>query len=47
MRKTYTKIEQATVDYTEFYGKCPTQREIENLYHRYRADWKHFDSFAD
>ena len=47
MRKMYSTYEQAVVDYNEYYGKCPTVNEIDELYHRYRCEWKGFDSFAD
>jgi hypothetical protein len=46
MKKHWNTLDEATEQYNTYYGKCPTQREIEGLYHKYRFDWKQFDSFT-
>lgn len=45
MKKHISTIEEAVNIYTSITGKTPTEPEIESLYHRYRADAKHYNGF--
>lgn len=47
MKNIKTTCEQAVQQYTEYFGKYPTQIEIEDLYHKYANEWKHFADFSD
>ena len=47
MRRVRTTYDQAAKDYKEYYGECPTVNRLNELYHKYANEWKHFDNFAD
>ena len=45
MPKTYITLEEAIAKYNAYFGKAPTEREIEHLYHNYRNSWKQYKDF--
>ncbi len=47
MKKVKTSYDQAVQAYTEFFGKSPTVNEINDTYHKYALDWKHFENYTD
>lgn len=47
MKKTKTTYEQAAAQYNEFFGEIPAINEMDDLYHKYSCDWKHYNDFAD
>lgn len=47
MKKCWTTLEEAEVQYTAITGKVPELSEMCDLYHRYRNEWKGFDGFHD
>jgi hypothetical protein len=47
MNKKRTTYDTAVEIYNNRYGKEPTQKEIENLWHKYANEWKNYDGFID
>ncbi len=47
MKKKYTTLEDATAQYTAHTGEIPEAWAMIDLYHRYRAEWKHYKDFLE
>lgn len=45
--KRYTTYEEAINQYMEHTGEVPTIKRMDEMYHKYRLDWRHYNGFTD
>lgn len=47
MKRKYTTFDEAVAQYTQYTGDVPEAGKMIDLYHRYRNNWKSYNSFLE